>query len=167
MKKLILLRHAKSDWDDPSLHDHDRPLNRRGERDAPAMGKLLKGLGIIPDLIVSSTALRAKMTAEGVATGLGYDARGIQFTSDLYMASASKMLEVARLLPGEKNTVFIVSHNPGITYFLSMITGNYQTVPDMPTCAVAVLELEGEWSGSAPGAFMLRSFLTPKKDLFR
>ena len=166
MKTLILLRHAKSDWDDPTRHDHDRPLNKRGERDAPAMGNFLREKGVIPDLIVSSTALRAKTTAEAVATGAGYDPAEIVFRKELYLPPVETLLSTTKRLPKDKEKVMLVAHNPGITSFLATITGNYQTVPEMPTCAVAVLELDGEWEAAARGAFNFKAFYTPKKDLF-
>ncbi len=166
MKTLILLRHAKSDWDDPTRHDHDRPLNKRGEKDAPRMGSFLQNLGVIPDLIVSSTALRAKMTAEAVAVGTGYDPKKIVYRKELYLPSVDTMLGITKGLSEKSEKVMLVAHNPGITSFLATITGNYQTVPDMPTCAVAVLELKGKWGDAGRGAFMFKAFYTPKKDLF-
>lgn len=165
MKTLLLMRHAKSDWDDQSLVDHERPLNARGEKDAPKMGKHLVELGLIPDLILCSTAVRAKMTAEAVAAETGYDSDKIVFHSELYLPRVDTMLDLTEELPEEKNTVLIVSHNPGISQFLGRLAGNFLNVPEMPTCAVARLELYTGWDQSGPGAFMLKTILTPKKDL--
>ena len=87
MKTLLILRHAKSSWKFPDLSDHDRPLNRRGKQDAPRMGRLLKEKGLVPDLVISSTATRAKDTATAVAKHSGYKGRKINFES-LYAACA-------------------------------------------------------------------------------
>ncbi len=165
MKTLLLMRHAKSDWDDPALVDHERPLNNRGEKDAPKMGKHLAESGLIPDLIICSTAVRAKMTAEAVAVETGYDPGKIIFRSDLYLPRVDAMLDITEELPADKNTVLMVSHNPGISQFLERLAGNFLNVPEMPTCAVARLELYTGWDQSGPDAFILKEIFTPKKHL--
>ena len=93
-KEILLVRHAKSSWDDPYLDDHDRPLNERGLRNAPDMGKRLQGLGIRTDAWISSTALRAITTAEILAEQVGFPIDQIQRSKDLYHASATELLRI-------------------------------------------------------------------------
>ena len=97
MKQLLLIRHAKSDWDHPGLSDHDRPLNDRGRRDCPRMAEALRSRGITPDLIVTSTAVRAATTAEAIAGGLGLDTAAITRRSDV--SAGRKRWAIFRRLP--------------------------------------------------------------------
>src|SRR4029079_4472733 len=97
MKTLLVMRHAKSSWKDATLDDHDRPLKKRGQKAAPKMGALLCERGLVPDLIVSSTALRAVATSKAVAEACGY-VREIQLVHDLYLADAKTCVEVLRTL---------------------------------------------------------------------
>lgn len=140
MKRLFLLRHAKSSWKDPDLTDHDRPLNKRGKRDAPRMGKLLSDEGLIPDLILSSTALRARNTAELVAKASGYPG-AIELSGDLYHADVPTFLAVLQELFYDYSGVLLVGHNPGIAEFLYVLTGQSE---QMPTAALALVELDVE-----------------------
>ena len=95
MKTLLLLRHAKSSWKDESLTDHDRPLNKRGKKTAPLMGHLLREKNLVPDLVVSSTAVRARSTAEAAAEACGYPGE-ITLTDELYLATAGEILRYAQ-----------------------------------------------------------------------
>ena len=143
MKTLLILRHAKSSWKDDGLPDHDRPLNKRGERDAPRVGKLLLEQGLIPDLIISSTAKRARKTAKMVAKGCGY-ARKIQLTPDFYLAPAGVYIEVLNGLPVDYSQVMVVGHNPGMEELVGRLTRKPEA---MPTAALAHVSLPlDRWS---------------------
>lgn len=143
MKTLLLLRHAKSSWDEPQLADHERPLNKRGQRDAPRIGRLLRQEQLLPDLIISSTAARAVATAEAVADASGYGEQMI-VTHALYQAGPDDFLEVLRALPDNCQSVMLVGHNPGMSELLEELTGESEP---MPTAALAHVTLPIEqWS---------------------
>jgi phosphohistidine phosphatase len=133
MIRLALVRHAKSDWSSPGLADHDRPLNERGERDAPVMAARLAEEGFVPDVIVSSTALRARTTAQAFADEFGLP---IELQRRLYAAPGSTLLTaVTEAGAAGAASVILVAHNPGIAdlaYGLSR-----ERVEHMPTCAIA------------------------------
>jgi phosphohistidine phosphatase len=138
VKVLLVLRHAKSSWDNPSLADHDRPLNRRGERDAPRMGELLREKQLVPDVIISSDAVRARTTAEAVAEAALYTP-AIQFDPRLYAASPDDIVAVLQTTPkASARRVMIVGHNPGLEELVALLTGEQQ---DMPTAALAHMTL--------------------------
>lgn len=142
MKTVLLLRHAKSAWDDPGLTDHDRPLNRRGQRDAPQMGQLIQAQGLTPDVIVSSTAARAHGTAERVARQCGYRGQ-IELAPSLYQATARHYLGHLQQLPDECSRVLVVGHNPGLEELLELVTGSYER---LPTAALAQVSFDiGSW----------------------
>jgi phosphohistidine phosphatase len=138
MKALLLLRHAKSSWKHPELADRDRPLNKRGKRDALCMGRLLEEEGLIPDAILSSTAVRAHDTAAAVAESCGYDRRRITFIESLYLSGPGEYLNVLRLLPDDPKVVLVVGHNPGMEEYLEVLTGQTEA---MPTAALAFVKL--------------------------
>lgn len=137
MKTLLLMRHAKSSWEDPGLADHDRPLNLRGLRDAPRIGQMIQQQGLTPDLIVASTAQRAQQTAYLVAEHCGYQA-AIGSTGQLYLAAPHDYVAYLRCLDDQYATVLVIGHNPGLEDLLESMTGSYQ---HMPTAAVAHLRL--------------------------
>lgn len=165
MKTIYLVRHAKSDWDDPSIRDFDRPLNKRGKNNAPAMGKLLKQQGIIPELVITSTAMRAKTTAELITAEIGIKPDKMVYEKELYLASAQEIFLLIKETPPEYNSVMIVAHNPGITELLNRLTGGNNFVTNIPTCGVAELQFEGEWNKLASGKCLLEKFLVPKEVL--
>ena len=134
MKTLMLVRHAKSSWDHPGVSDHDRPLNGRGQRDAPAMGRRLAEQGLAPDRILSSTALRARTTAQLIAEALGFDAADIILDERLYGASADEVLRVIGELDGDVGTAMVVGHNPETASLAHRFSSD---IHEMPTCAVA------------------------------
>ena len=137
MKTLLILRHAKSSWDAPGLTDHDRPLNARGKRDAPRVGQLIYDEGLVPDLIVCSTAKRARKTAKKVARSSGY--RGtIQETDILYHGEPKDWILLLRELADTHQRVMIVGHNPGLEDLLALLTGQYER---LTTANLAVLQL--------------------------
>jgi len=137
MKTLLLLRHAKASRDDPGPPDHDRPLKPSGKKNAKQIGGLLREGHLVPSLIVSSTALRARKTASKVAKQLGYP-RAIELTDRLYLSSPRDHLEVVRSLPDAENTVLLVGHNPGISQFASELT---DTQTELSTAELAQIEL--------------------------
>jgi phosphohistidine phosphatase len=138
MKTLLVLRHAKSSWNEPGVEDHERSLNARGRRDARRMGDLVREQGLIPDVIISSDALRARLTAEAVAEAARYPGE-IVFDHRLYLASPADIVAVLRTVP-ETNaeTVMIVGHNPGFEQLVAQLTREQQ---DFPTAAVAQIAL--------------------------
>jgi phosphohistidine phosphatase len=143
MKRLLILRHAKSSWADSSLDDWQRPLNDRGRRDAPRVGEWLREHSLVPDLIVTSDAVRARTTAEAAARTAGYSGE-IVVQPALYAASASDILGVVNELPGEASAAMIVGHNPGLESVVGALTGEYR---EMPTACVVVFDLDvARWS---------------------
>ena len=133
MKSLLILRHAKSSWKHPELTDHDRPLNKRGKRDAPRMGEILRSEHLMPEAITSSTAARARATAEAVAKASGYNGK-IALNRSLYAAGPEAYLKVLHELSDHYKRVLVVGHNPGLEELLEMFTGETQI---MPTCTLA------------------------------
>lgn len=138
MKTLLILRHAKSSWDEPNLPDHDRPLTERGKRDADRIGSLLLEHKLVPDLIVSSTAKRARKTASKVAKACGA-VEEVQTTSRLYEAYPSQFIEVLREVEDTYATVLVVAHNPGLEGLVWHLTGQQEA---MPTAALAQVALD-------------------------
>ncbi len=137
MKTLLVLRHAKSSWKRPATSDHDRPLNRRGKRDAPRMGRLVAAQGLRPDVIVSSTAKRARRTADEVAKHAGYEG-AVQLERHLYLASPDEIVDVLRRVAGSARRVMVVGHNPGLEDLVARLVGRPET---FPTAALAEIRL--------------------------
>jgi len=152
VRTVLVLRHAKSSWKDTSLPDHDRPLNKRGKKNAPTMGHLIQTEGILPQWVASSTALRARKTAEAVVKKSGYSGT-IDLLDALYLAEPRDILDVIRTnAPGAATRILIVGHNPGLEDLVRMLTGQREA---FPTCALAQIELPieswGEVSVSSQG----------------
>lgn len=137
MKTLLILRHAKSSWDRPGLADIERPLNKRGIHDAPRMGALIKEADLIPDVILSSPAVRAMKTAEAVADACSYEGN-IEIEEDFYPGSPSDYLEALNNLPDDPMRVMVVGHNPGLEELLNELTGESES---LPTAALAQINL--------------------------
>ena len=137
MKTLLLLRHAKSSRDEIAVADHDRPLNKRGRRDAPRMGRLLREEGIVPDLVLCSTAERARETARAVAEASGFSGE-TRLERTLYLAGPSRILATLQGLPPEVKTAMVVGHNPGLEELLGLLTGEEER---FPTAALARIAL--------------------------
>jgi phosphohistidine phosphatase len=162
MKTLYILRHAKSNWDDPDLADFDRPLNHRGNSAAPFMGELMERRGLVPDVIFSSTAVRARETAELVKTGAEWDS-GITFEERIYEASPQTLVQVAAAIDDGFESAMIVGHNPGIEGFIRFLTGKLER---MPTAALAVIDLDVErWKQVEAGSGKLRKIIRPKDEM--
>lgn len=134
MRRLLLVRHAKSSWDDPSLPDRDRPLAERGRRDLGAMGGRLAARGVKPDLVLASPALRARTTAQGVAKMLGCKRNEVVVDEQLYGCGADDLLDVIHALDNRVRCVMLVGHNPALSELARRLSGE---VCDLPTCAVA------------------------------
>jgi phosphohistidine phosphatase len=137
MKSLLIMRHAKSSWSDDRLADFDRPLNDRGRRDAPRMGKLLTQLDIVPDRIISSSARRASETAKLAALAASYPGE-IHYTDELYLADPDAYIELARQIDSGVNSLMLVGHNPAIEELIRDLSGKDER---MPTAALAVFRL--------------------------
>jgi len=172
-RTLVLLRHAKSAW--PDVPDHERPLARRGQRDAPVMGRWLRTAGHVPDRVLCSTARRARETWELAQPALGASPP-VSFEDRVYGGSAPELLDLIHRAPRTAKTLLIVGHAPGIPELAFMLAGaaapRRGTVPGstvermktkFPTAAIAVLELTGNWSQLDPGAARLTSFVTPRE----
>ncbi len=137
MKTLLLLRHAKSSRDNPDLADHERPLNDRGKGAARQMGQLLVDEKLVPDLIVSSTAVRARKTAQKVAKRCDYP-RAIQLDERLYLSNPAAHLAVLQGVENDEQRVLVVGHNPGISEFLNQLASADE---ELPTAGLALIEL--------------------------
>jgi phosphohistidine phosphatase len=137
MKTLLVLRHAKSSWSDPGRADFDRPLKKRGRNDAPAVGDYLRGQDLVPDVIVTSPALRAVETVALVADGSGYDGE-IVLASELYPGDPEDYVDRLRGLDDDCRTAMVVGHNPGLVELVADLTGE---VPDLPTAGLARITL--------------------------
>jgi len=140
MKTVLLMRHAKSSWKEPGTVDWERPLNKRGRRDAPRMGQLLLQEDLVPEVIVSSSALRARQTAEAVAEAMGFDS-DITYLDELYGAMASQYLDVLRRLQDDVDVALVIGHNPELQYLIEVLTGENE---HLPTAAIAQIRASVE-----------------------
>ncbi|MDF1551520.1 MAG: histidine phosphatase family protein [Deferrisomatales bacterium] len=161
MKRLVLVRHAKSSWKNPGQADFDRPLNQRGKRDAPVMAGRLAAQGIAPNRIVSSPARRARKTAKAIAAALDYPADEIELEEELYEAGVATLLHLVRCLDDADREVLLVGHNPGFTDLCNLLTG--AAIANLPTCATATVEFDlASWALVGPASGQLTRFDTPK-----
>lgn len=140
LKKLYLIRHAKSSWKEMGIDDFERPLNKRGKRDVPFMAKRLKHFGVKPDLIIASPALRAKITALEIAKVLQYNEGDILFEAALYDSSYEKYRYLLDSLDEQYKSVFIIAHNPEITEVGERLSGAILT--EIPTCAIVCIAFD-------------------------
>jgi phosphohistidine phosphatase len=160
MKKLYLIRHAKSSWKDTNLDDFERPLNKRGESNAPFMGKLLKEKKAKPDVILSSPALRAKATAEIIAKKVNHSKK-IAYVEKLYEASVGDLLKALAEVGDEHDVAFLFGHNPGLNAFAESCVDFERNVP---TCGVLEIEFDCDsWSQANAANARLVAFDYPKK----
>jgi phosphohistidine phosphatase len=145
MKRVLIVRHAKSSWDDISVPDFDRPLNDRGKHDAPMMAKRLAGQKVDIDAFISSPAKRAKKTASLFAKEFGQHKHDLILVDALYHAGVEEFYQAIEQAPNKAKTIALFSHNPGITDFVNTLTDT--RVDDMPTCAVFAVKAPIEkWS---------------------
>lgn len=164
MKSLYIIRHAKSSWDSGAKSDFDRPLNKRGQRDAPLMGSVLKERGVLPDLILSSSAKRAKKTALIIAQKIGYKEDDAIFDEDLYLASANEILEMIQNVDSHVETLFVIAHNPGMTDFINYFCK--ERISNLPTTGVFFMEFDIlDWKSLKANSAQNCFFDYPKKHL--
>jgi len=147
MKTLLILRHAKSSWDEPGLDDCERPLNKRGEKDAPRVGQLLKAKNLVPDLIITSSAKRARQTSELVSKHCRCPGK-IEKLKTLYADGPAAYVKALSSIKGDPVRVLIVGHNPDIETLLEDLTGRTER---LPTAALALVELPIQrWTDFSP-----------------
>jgi len=163
-KRLLICRHAKSSWQDAALSDIERSLNKRGERDAPEMGRRLKHRGIRPDLIMASPAVRAQATAEMLAMQLGYPPEKIRINVEQYAATVSALLALLRDVEPQCSTVMMVGHNPESTALVNILGGLH--IDNLPTCGIVALEFPvASWQELVVGNSTLLFFDFPKNTI--
>jgi phosphohistidine phosphatase len=165
VKRIYLLRHAKSSWKDDQLRDHDRPLAGRGKRAAKAMARHLRDEGIDPQLVLCSTARRARDTLERIEPALGR--RTVHVERDLYGASAQALLERLRAVPDRVGSVMVIGHNPGLEDLALELARDGPLVGDVeakfPTAALATLTFAGSsWARLGPAEADLVAFVRPR-----
>ena len=160
MKRLYILRHAKSSWDDASLADFDRPLNDRGRESAPLMGRLMRDRGYIPDVAIASPAKRAKKTAKLALEAADINA-SILFDERVYEASTQTLVNILSGVDDKAESAMIVGHNPGMEGLVRTLTGESQ---EMPTAALAVIDLNVDsWARVGHETGTLIEVLRPKE----
>lgn len=140
MKKIYLIRHAKSSWSEEGVSDFDRPLNKRGKKDLPFMANRLKEFGIKPDLILSSPAKRAQKSAKTIAEIIDYKTTKISYDESLYDSSYTTYRYLLDSLDNKLNSVFIVAHNPTLTEVGERLSGAILT--NIPTCSIVCIEFD-------------------------
>ena len=161
MKTIILARHAKSDWNASHSTDFERPLNKRGENDAPFMAAYLQKCGYLLDQIISSDAKRALQTANEYYAML-QPAHGLITHHDLYLASLNTLTDIISSLPQNSSHLMLVGHNPGMTEALNFYTAEF--IDNMPTCSVAVIQFDVmNWKDISEGEGDLLGFEFPKR----
>lgn len=161
-KQLYLIRHAKSSWKNPNLPDFERPLNKRGERDAPLMGERLYKQKIKPDLILSSPAKRAVRTAQIIADKISYPLDNIVKDERIYEAGTTRLFEIIKEIDHQIQLLFLVGHNPGLTLLAKALT--HFSYENIPTCGVVGISFETNgWSEITCGTGMIKFFEIPKK----
>ena len=162
MKTLYLVRHAKSSWKYPSLDDFERPLNKRGRKNAPFMGEILKKLKVTPDLVMASPANRAAMTARTIAAGIKYPLEDIIYNEAIYEFSEDALFHVIKNIDDSVDSAMVVGHNPA-TNGLANYIGD-QPISNIPTCGVCCVELDiSSWANIGKNCGKIRFFEYPKK----
>jgi phosphohistidine phosphatase len=164
MKTLYLIRHAKSSWDFPQLSDFERPLNRRGLRDAPFMGLLLRERGILPDLLLASPSSRTLMTAHFIADSMGYPPDQIATNHAIYECNSPTLLSIIQHLDDSLSSAALFCHNPAITDMANYLSG--KSIDNVPTCGTVSIDFQvSSWQHIESGKGEFNFFLYPKKDL--
>jgi phosphohistidine phosphatase len=165
-RELLILRHAKSDWDDNAQSDFARPLAKRGKKDAPRVGAWMYREGLVPDLVVSSPAERARETTQAACKGLEYKLKAVVWDQAIYEAAVADLLGLLARLPADAKTVLLVGHNPGLEELLVYLVGDDVDGRDdgklLPTAALARLEMPDDWSDLTPGCAQLVNITLPK-----
>ena len=161
MKTLYLVRHAKSSWKNPGLRDHDRPLNKRGMRDAPSMGMWMAEKREIPQYILSSTALRALNTTKLISKSWNITNDKIHSTSQLFHATPYNIINIIHEIPDIFHSAMIIAHNPGLTDLTNMLTKS--RIQNIPTCGIVKIQFDMEtWGSVHSGNGELLFFEYPK-----
>ena len=162
MKTIYLVRHAKSSWKYPDLDDFERPLNKRGRKNAPFMGKVLKKLKVASDLVLSSPANRAAMTARIIAASINYPLENIRYNEAIYEFSESALIHLVKRIDDAVNKAMVVGHNPAINGMANYIAD--QSISNIPTCGVFCVELDiSSWTKISEYCGKLKFFEFPKK----
>ncbi len=162
MKTLYLVRHAKSSWKYPKLDDFERPLNKRGRKNAPFMGEIIHKLKVAPDLIISSPANRAATTARIMATKIGYPLDNIQYSETIYEFSEGALIHVVKGIDDEVIKAMVVGHNPGLNGLANFLGD--RPVSNIPTAGIYCLDLDiASWSSIRENCGELKFFEYPKK----
>jgi phosphohistidine phosphatase len=162
MKTLYLVRHAKSSWKYPNLDDFERPLNKRGRKNAPFMGKVLKKLKVAPDLVISSPANRAATTARIIAAAINYPLENIVYSEAIYEFSENALIHVIKQIEDSVNNAMVVGHNPAINGLANYIGD--QPISNIPTCGVFCVDLDiSSWAKIGEHCGKLKFFEFPKK----
>jgi len=160
-KVLYLVRHAKSSWHQPGFSDFDRPLNPRGDRDAPEMGQRLKLRNAVPEIIICSPARRAVETLELMNENMGVPAESIFMQKRIYEASTSTLLEIVRGIDNQFGSAMLIGHNPSLSWLAGELSG--KPVQNMPTCSVAAIAMESDqWENTGSAAAGMLFFDYPK-----
>ena len=160
-KTLYLFRHAKSSWDDPSLTDFDRPLNKRGEKAAPLMGKVMRARDVCPSIIICSPSKRTRQTAKLALKKAGLDEAEIVFKNDLYLATTGGLLEIIHKTDDLLNTSMLIGHNPGLSELVYLLTGVEEA---FPTAALACLRLNvAHWKDVRTGCGKMEWIVRPRE----
>jgi phosphohistidine phosphatase len=164
MKTLYLVRHAKSSWKYPQLDDFERPLNKRGRKNAPLIGRILKKRGVLPDLVLSSPANRTTMTARIIAGKIGFALEKIVYTETIYYASTHIIIKLIKQVDNKVDKLMIVGHNPAITNLANKLGDN--PVSNVPTSAIYCIHLDiSAWKKIQTQSGKTRFFEYPKKYL--
>jgi phosphohistidine phosphatase len=162
MKTVYLVRHAKSSWNDPDLEDFERPLNKRGRKSALLMGSVLKRLEAAPDLVISSPANRAAMTARMLANAIHYPLERIQYSETIYLSDEDVLIQFLRDINDSANQAMLIGHNPGLTGLANYIGD--QRINNIPTGGVCCTDLKiTSWKDIREHGGKLRFFEFPKK----
>jgi phosphohistidine phosphatase len=167
-RELLILRHAKSDWGASASTDFERPLAKRGRKEAPRVGEWLYREGLVPDLVVSSPAERAKETTLLACKAMDLKKRRIVWDEAVYEAGVSELLTVLARCPRDVSTILLVGHNPGLEDLLAFLGGDEVEVPVdgklLPTATLARLEMPDDWSGLEEGCAHLVDIVRPRKE---
>jgi phosphohistidine phosphatase len=163
VKRLTIMRHAKSSWDDPRHQDFDRPLNDRGWAAARRMGREMEALGMTFDLVIASPAARVRQTIDGLAETLLIDG-DIRFEPAMYGASDEALLQIVRGIAEGVKTPLLIGHNPGLQNLAVELTGDESVRRKFPTAALAQIDLHVErWSEANPGSGKIARLILPKE----
>ena len=162
MKTLYLVRHAKSSWKYPNLDDFERPLNKRGRKNAPFMGQLLKKLKVTPDLIISSPANRAATTARIIAAKINFALENIRYSETIYEFSEGTLIQVVKHIDDGVAKAMVVGHNPGLNGLANYLGD--QSISNIPTAGIYCLDLNiASWTKIRENCAKLKFFEFPKK----